>query len=161
MQQNGRRRRNGHSVASRTWCVDRHGLGQCLGAVELEARENPSGLAATKYRAASEAGYTSAVVTIEPDPVDLLQSGGVHIRPHMAQSGRATTTNQCPFLGGKAHRADVLGCPLTTLSGPCRCAQAQQRAALDRPSHRNQFPEFLSILHAMDSDFHLVRSSTP
>jgi len=30
-----------------------------------------------------EAGYTSAVVTIEPDPVDLLQSGGVHIRPHM------------------------------------------------------------------------------
>ena len=67
--------------------MDRHGLGQCLGAVEVEARENPSGLAATKYRAASEAGYTSAVVTIEPDPVDLLQSGGVHIRPHMTQSG--------------------------------------------------------------------------
>jgi hypothetical protein len=66
--------------------VDRHGLGQCLGAVEVEARENPSGLAATKYRAASEAGYTSAVVTIEPDPVDLLQSGGVHIRPDMALS---------------------------------------------------------------------------
>jgi hypothetical protein len=27
--------------------VDRHGIGQCLGAVEVEARENPSGLAAT------------------------------------------------------------------------------------------------------------------
>ena len=32
-----------------------------------------------------EAGYTSAVVTVAPDPVSLLQSGGVHIRPHMAQ----------------------------------------------------------------------------
>ena len=44
---------NGHSVASRTWCVDRHGTGQCLGAVEVEARENPSGLAAANSRAAS------------------------------------------------------------------------------------------------------------
>src|SRR5271169_5992518 len=43
----GRRWRNGHSVASRTWCLDRHGFGQCLGAVEVEARENPSWLAAT------------------------------------------------------------------------------------------------------------------
>jgi len=76
--------------------VDRHGLRQCLGAVEVEARENPSGLAATKYRAASEAGYTSAVVTIEPDPVDLLQSGGVHIRPHMAQSERPERHYECP-----------------------------------------------------------------
>src|SRR4029077_12194800 len=42
----GRRWRNGHSVASRTWCLDRHGFGQCLGAVEGEARENPSWLAA-------------------------------------------------------------------------------------------------------------------
>src|SRR5271156_5202015 len=30
-----------------------------------------------------EAGYTSAVVTVAPDPVSLLQSGGVHIRPYM------------------------------------------------------------------------------
>ena len=43
----GRRWRNGHSVASRTWCLDRHGFGQCLGDVEVEARENPSWLAAT------------------------------------------------------------------------------------------------------------------
>src|SRR4029077_7192341 len=42
----GRRWRNGHSVASRTWCLDRHGFGQCLGAVEVQARENPSWLAA-------------------------------------------------------------------------------------------------------------------
>src|SRR6516162_5125013 len=34
-----------------------------------------------------EAGYTSAVVTVAPNPVSLLQSGGVHIRPHMTQSG--------------------------------------------------------------------------
>jgi hypothetical protein len=27
------------SVASRTCCLDRHGFGQCLGAVEVEARE--------------------------------------------------------------------------------------------------------------------------
>ena len=38
---------------SRTWCVDRHGIGQCLGAVEVEARENPSGLAAANSPAAS------------------------------------------------------------------------------------------------------------
>ena len=30
-----------------------------------------------------EAGYTSAVVTVAPDHVRVLQSGGVHIRPHM------------------------------------------------------------------------------
>jgi hypothetical protein len=34
------------SVASLTWCLDRHGFGQCLGVVEVEARENPSRLAA-------------------------------------------------------------------------------------------------------------------
>src|SRR5438094_2728387 len=32
---------------------DRHGIGQCLGAVEVEARENPSGLAAPDSRPAS------------------------------------------------------------------------------------------------------------
>jgi putative transposase len=31
----------------------------------------------------NEAGYTSAVVTDDPDPAALLQSGGVHIHPHM------------------------------------------------------------------------------
>jgi hypothetical protein len=30
-----------------------------------------------------EAGYTSAVVTIDPDPANLLQLGGVHIPPQM------------------------------------------------------------------------------
>jgi hypothetical protein len=39
-------------VASRTGCVDRHGLGQCPEDNEVEARENPSGLAATNIRAA-------------------------------------------------------------------------------------------------------------
>jgi len=34
----------------------------------------------------NEAGYTSAVVTDDPDPADLLQSGGVHIHPHMRRS---------------------------------------------------------------------------
>jgi hypothetical protein len=42
----GRRWWNGHSVASRTWCLDRHGFSQCLGVVVVEARENPSRLAA-------------------------------------------------------------------------------------------------------------------
>jgi hypothetical protein len=36
----------------------------------------------------NEAGYTSAVVTGNPDPADMLQSGGVHIRPHMTRRGR-------------------------------------------------------------------------
>jgi hypothetical protein len=68
--------------------VDRLGFGQCLGADEVEARENPSRLAAQMFiQPHNEAGYTSAVVTDDPDPADLLQSGGVHIRPHMALFG--------------------------------------------------------------------------
>src|SRR5262249_41448660 len=31
-----------------------------------------------------EAGYTSAVVTVAPGPISVLQSGGGHIRPYMA-----------------------------------------------------------------------------
>ena len=38
-----------------------------------------------------EAGYTSAVVTVAPDPISVLQSGGVHIRPHVTQSGHRPT----------------------------------------------------------------------
>jgi hypothetical protein len=56
--------------------VDRHGFGQCLGAVEVEARENPSRLAAKIFRPHREAGYTSAVVTANLNPLNLLQSGG-------------------------------------------------------------------------------------
>jgi hypothetical protein len=41
-------------IASRTWCVDRQGKRLCLGAIEEEARGNPSGLAATKHRAAQK-----------------------------------------------------------------------------------------------------------
>ena len=64
----GRRWRNGHSVASRTWCLDRHGFGQCLGAVEVEAHENPSWLARRRSLTPhKEAGYTSAVVTLGPE----------------------------------------------------------------------------------------------
>jgi hypothetical protein len=67
--------------------VDRLGFGQGLGADEVEARENPSRLAAQMFiQPHNEAEYTSAVVTGDPDPADLLQSGGVHIRPHMAHS---------------------------------------------------------------------------
>jgi hypothetical protein len=40
------------SVASRTWCLDRPGFGQRLGVVEVEARENPSSLAAMIDQAA-------------------------------------------------------------------------------------------------------------
>src|SRR6266404_5475136 len=41
-----------------------------------------------------------------------------------------------------------------TLGNPPDSIRAKY--ALDRPSRRNQFPEFLSILNAMDSDFHLA-----
>jgi hypothetical protein len=40
------------SVASRTWCLDQHGFGQCLGVIEVEARENPSRLAVMISQAA-------------------------------------------------------------------------------------------------------------
>jgi hypothetical protein len=46
-----------------------------------------------------EAGYTSAVVTVAPDPISVLQSGGVHIRPHMARGGASRTAIECPLLG--------------------------------------------------------------
>ena len=35
-----------------------------------------------------EAGYTSAVVTVAPVPISVLQSGGVHIPPYMARNAR-------------------------------------------------------------------------
>ena len=62
----GRRWRNGHSVASRTWCLDRHGFGQCLGAVEVEARENPSWLAATTTIAQAASGSRIYVSSCDP-----------------------------------------------------------------------------------------------
>jgi hypothetical protein len=52
-----------------------------------------------------EAGYTSAVVTVALDPVSLLQSGGVHIRPHMTRSGSAEPSNECPTWGGGLNRS--------------------------------------------------------
>ncbi|MER9559185.1 hypothetical protein [Mesorhizobium sp. M0323] len=52
-----------------------------LGADEVEARENPSALAAkTLSSPHQEAGYTSAVMTNDPDPADLLQSVGLKKR---------------------------------------------------------------------------------
>src|SRR5262249_25370392 len=42
-----------------------------------------------------EAGYTSAVVTVAPDPVSLLQSGGVHIRKHMGV--KRTSSHRAPM----------------------------------------------------------------
>lgn len=36
-----------------------------------------------------EAGYTSAIVTAEPDPTRPLQSGGVHIHPHRTERTNA------------------------------------------------------------------------
>jgi hypothetical protein len=40
-------------------CLDRPGFGQCVGDIEVDARENPSWLAAMTNQAAhQEAGYT-------------------------------------------------------------------------------------------------------
>ena len=61
-------------------------LCQCLGGIEVEAGENPSRLAATLFALHQEAEYTSAVVTGIQMLPNLLQSGGVHIRPYT--SGR-------------------------------------------------------------------------
>jgi hypothetical protein len=77
---------------------------QCL---KVEARENPSRLAAKMFiQPLNEAGYTSAVVTDDPDPANLLQSGGVHIHPYVRRpysaSGRsfqnATETSNAPHI---------------------------------------------------------------
>jgi hypothetical protein len=48
-----------------------------------EVRENPSARGDDVVKPHHEAGYTSAVVTDDLDLADLLQSGDVHIRPHM------------------------------------------------------------------------------
>jgi hypothetical protein len=50
----------------------------------VESCENPSRLAAKNIKPHQEAGYTSAVVTINRQPANLLQSGGVHIHPDIA-----------------------------------------------------------------------------
>jgi hypothetical protein len=52
-----------------------------------------------------EAGYTSAVVTVAPDQVSLLQSGGVHIRPHMTPLGHKEP------LSAAMHGPDLLYLP--------------------------------------------------
>src|SRR6516162_2238298 len=54
------------SVASRTCCLDRHGFGQCLGVVEVEARENPSRLAATIAQAALRSRIYVSSCDLEP-----------------------------------------------------------------------------------------------
>ena len=54
------------------------------------------------------AGYTSAVVTVAPNPVSLLQSGGVHIRPHMAHRDTYCIAIECRLLGQQRKcRTDV------------------------------------------------------
>jgi hypothetical protein len=59
--------RNGHSVASRTLCLDRHGSGQCLGAVGGSARKSIVARGDdNSLTPHNEAGYTSAVVTFRP-----------------------------------------------------------------------------------------------
>jgi hypothetical protein len=63
-----------------------------------------------------EAGYTSAVVTVAPNSVSLLQSGGVHIRPHM---GVKRTLSQ-------AAHASV---PLAAMSAESRRAHSVSRLA--------------------------------
>jgi tetratricopeptide (TPR) repeat protein len=66
-------------VASRTWCVDRHGLSQCLGGNEVEACENPSGLAATKYRAASRSRIYVSSCDHQSDPPCCNQAGSIYV----------------------------------------------------------------------------------
>jgi hypothetical protein len=49
-----------------TWCLDRHGFGQCLGLVEVEARENPSRLTATTDQAALRSRMYVSSCDLEP-----------------------------------------------------------------------------------------------
>ena len=70
----------------------------------MEARENPSWLAAMTTIAHAASGsriyVSSCDLETEPSP-NLLQSGGVHIRPHMALSGHFKRSRECPLLGVK------------------------------------------------------------
>jgi hypothetical protein len=60
--------------------VDRQGFGRCLGATEVEASENPSRLAAQNIEPHEEAGYTSAVVTINQiQPTCCNRAGSIYI----------------------------------------------------------------------------------
>jgi hypothetical protein len=52
-----------------------------------------------RYRDGGRYRAHRAVVTVAPNPVSPLQSGGVHIRPHMAQMRSAATSNLSPLLG--------------------------------------------------------------
>ena len=50
-----------------------------------------------------EAGYTSAIVTVEPKPTRPLQSGGVHIHPHMPCNATPDCCT-CSPLSGRSSR---------------------------------------------------------
>src|ERR1700685_1008227 len=65
-------------------------LRQCLGAVEVEARENPSWLAAMTTIAHAALGSRIYVSSCDLGPAlpNPLQSGGVHIRQDMTTPSR-------------------------------------------------------------------------
>jgi hypothetical protein len=74
-------------------------LPSCLNGIEA---------CASSHHWSRELRYTSAVVTVAPNPVRLLQSGGVHIRPHMAHRDTYCVAIECRLLGQQRKcRTDV------------------------------------------------------
>jgi hypothetical protein len=63
--------------------VDRQGESRGLGVNEEEASGNPSGLAATIFRAAFRSRIYVSNRETYPALTRALQKGGVHTRPHM------------------------------------------------------------------------------
>src|SRR5215469_6949838 len=105
---------NGHSVASRTWCVDRHGIGQCLGAVEVEARENPSGLAAANSPAASRSRiYVSSCDCCTESSQPVAIGRGPYTSTHGTKRTSESTQPMSAF-GGKADIGRTSRCLLLT-----------------------------------------------
>src|SRR6516165_5865373 len=89
--------------------VYRHGIGQCLGAVEVEAGENPSGLAATNSQAASRSRiYVSSCdcCTESSQPVAIGRG------PYTSTHGTKRTSRRdqsMSALGGKADITQTCG----------------------------------------------------
>src|SRR5262249_32502066 len=89
-------------------CVDRDGIGQCLGAVEVEARENPSGLAAANSPAASRSRiYVSSCdcCTESSQPVAIGRG------PYTSTHGTKRTSQHDQPMSAFGGKADIGACP--------------------------------------------------
>ena len=85
-----------------------------------------------------EAGYTSAVVTVAPDPVSLLQSGGVCPRLRRGLEGKRTTSRKSSR--PQSAWATALR-PVSLRRGLSRVERGQQAPRSPMPGSRFEVPQ--------------------